>query len=143
MRLADESHLNPTVRRLQRLLNGWVPRPFWDRETKVLRDGLLLAYSGAIGFVCAGISASFFKMVTSQPARFALLGDGWLGLATTFVFFGLTGPAIIMEQACQRRLSDRTTIGLFAGSVVIAGLWSACSGILVLGLMVTLGAYVA
>ena len=105
----------------------------------MLRDGLLLLYCSAIGFVSAGVAASFFKMVTSEPARFALLGQGWLGLATTFVFCGLSGPAIIMDHAIRRRLADRNAVGRLFASVLIAALWSACTGVLVLQVVLQLG----
>jgi hypothetical protein len=105
----------------------------------VLKDGFLLFYCAAVGFVAAGIAASFFKMVTSEPARFALLGSSWLGLVTTFIFCALTGPAIIMDYALRRRPTDREGLRLLAASVLVAGLWSVCSGILVLQVVLTLG----
>ena len=92
-----------------------------------------------MGFVAAGIAASFFKMVTSEPARFALLGPSWLGLVTTFIFCALTGPAIIMGYAIRRRPTDREALKLFAGGVLVAALWSVCSGILVLQVVISLG----
>ncbi len=105
----------------------------------MLRDGLLILYCGAIGFVAAGIAASFYKMVTSEAARFALLGQGWLAAFSTFLFFAVTGPAIIMESALKRRSSgvDNAASWLVA-SLVVAGLWSVCSGIIVLGLLLSL-----
>lgn len=106
----------------------------------MLRDGLLLVYCAAIGFVAAGIAASFFKMVTSEAPRFALLGDSWFGLATTFIFCALTGPAIIMDLAIRRRRSERDPIGWMFASAGIALLWSACSGVLVLQLLVSVSA---
>ena len=75
----------------------------------VLRDGLLIIYCGAVGFVAAGIAASFYKMVTSEAARFALLGQGWLAAVSTFLFFAVTGPAIIMDGALKRRSAARPT----------------------------------
>ncbi len=104
----------------------------------MLRDGLLIIYCGAMGFVAAGIAASFYKMVTLEAARFALLGKGWLATFSTFLFFAVSGPAIIMNSALKRRLSEPSSAGWLAASVVVAGLWSVCSGIIVLGLMVSL-----
>ena len=104
----------------------------------MLREGLLLFYCAAIGFVAAGIAASFYRMVTSEPARFALLGQSWLGLATTFFFCALTGPAIIMDHAVRRRLRDGEGIGRLFASLLVAGLWSVCSGVLMVQLVVTL-----
>ena len=104
----------------------------------MLREGLLIVYCGAIGFVAAGIAASFYKMVTSEAARFALLGQGWLAAVSTFLFFAVTGPAIIMEMALKRRTKEDNAGGWLVASLVVAGLWSVCSGILVLGLVLSL-----
>ncbi len=105
----------------------------------MLRDGLLILYCGAIGFVAAGIAASFYKMVTLEAARFALLGKGWLAAFSTFLFFAVTGPAIIMEGALKRRRSrEGNAAGWLVVSLLVAGLWSVCSGIIVLGLVVSL-----
>ena len=104
----------------------------------MLRDGLLIIYCGIVGFVAAGIAASFYKMVTSQAARFALLGQGWLAAVSTFLFFAVTGPAIIVEGALKRRHSEGNAAGWLVASVLVAGLWSVCSGILVLGLVLSL-----
>ena len=109
----------------------------------MLRDGLLLFYSAAVGFVAAGIAASFFKMVTAAPARFALLGEGWLGAAATLVFCGLTGPAIIVDRAIRDRLAGRNGMGRLFASLFMAAAWSACSGILVLQIALSLGGVVA
>jgi hypothetical protein len=51
----------------------------------MLRDALPLLYCEAVGFVAAGIAASFYTLVTAEPARFSLLGDD-VGLATGFIF---------------------------------------------------------
>ena len=104
----------------------------------MLRDGLLIVYCAAIGFVASGIAASFYKMMTSEPARFALLGEGWLATASTFLFFAVTGPAIIMNTALKRRLSEANAFGWLFGSLAVAALWSVCSGIIVLQLVLVL-----
>ncbi len=103
----------------------------------MLHDGLLIIYCGAIGFVASGIAASFYKMVTSEAARFALLGQGWLAAASTFLFFAVTGPAIIVQGALKRRSGDNAA-GWLVVSMLVAGLWSVCSGIIVLGLLLSL-----
>lgn len=104
----------------------------------MLRDGLLIAYCGATGFVAAGIAASFYKMVTSEAARFALLGQGWLAAVSTFLFFAVSGPAIIMDLALKRRGKGDNAAGWLVASMLVAGLWSVCSGIIVLGLVLSM-----
>lgn len=104
----------------------------------MLREGLLLLYCAAVGFVAAGTAASFYKMITQEPARFALLGSGWLGLAATFFFCALTGPAIMMDLVIHQRMADRGAFGTIVGGMLVAALWSAVSGIVVLDLILSL-----
>jgi hypothetical protein len=106
-------------------------------EGLVLRDGLLLAYCAGVGFVAAGVAASFYKMVTREPARFALLGPGAFGMAVTFLFCALTGPAIVMDLVIRARTREDAVATALVG-LGVALLWSTCSGILVLGLIITL-----
>jgi len=108
-----------------------------------MRDGFLLLYCAVIGFVAAGIAASFYKMVTSQPARFSLLGPGWLGALSSFFFFALTGPAIVMEMTLQQRKTAGSAGGWLMAGVAVTALWSLCSGIIVLGLVIALRGHVA
>lgn len=100
-----------------------------------MRDLLLLCYCAAIGFVAAGVAASFYKMMTHEPARFALLGEGWGAMLATFVFCAVTGPAIILDLMVKVRFADRKALGTFFGGLVVVMLWSVCSGILVLQLV--------
>ncbi len=92
----------------------------------------VLLYSAATGFVVAGIVASFYQWITAEPPRFAPLGPSAAALMITFLFCAIAGPFIIMRNAIERRGKLRTAIGWVAGSLVIAGMWSVCSGLLVL-----------
>jgi len=104
----------------------------------VLRDGFLLFYCASVGFVASGVAASFFKMVTHEPARFALLGKGWLATAVTFLFCAVTGPAIVMDMVIRNRNTDNGALGMVAAGLCVAVFWSICSGILVLDLVLQL-----
>jgi hypothetical protein len=126
---------------LQFLLNGvagvsaW--DGFWGRKI-VLRDGFLLLYCAAVGFVASGVAASFYKMMTTETPRFTLLGKGIGALVVTFVFCGVTGPAIVMDMVLKSRVTDRGAIGTAMFGVFVALLWSVCSGILVLDVVINL-----
>jgi hypothetical protein len=106
--------------------------------TNLARDAFVLGYASTVGFVAAGIIASFYKWMTSEPARFALLGESTLALVTSFAFFALTGPVIIVEHMLRNyRTGKGPAGGLFAGAIV-ATLWSCCSGIIVLSVVLSL-----
>ena len=102
-----------------------------------MRDGLLVLYCAAVGFVAAGVAASFYKMMTEEAPRFALLGKGWLAVGTTLLFFAVTGPAIIVDLVIKTRFAERNAVGMLLAGLVVAMIWSVCSGILVLGIVLS------
>lgn len=102
-------------------------------------DLSILAYATATGFVSAGILSSFYQMVTAQPVKFALLGSSLPAWLITFVFFTFSGPFIIMRNAIRGRLVERQPASWLLGSLLIAGLWSVCSGLLVLDVALSVG----
>jgi hypothetical protein len=104
----------------------------------VLRQGLLLFYCAAVGFVASGVAASLYKMITLEPARFKLFGDSWLATCTTFFFCAVTGPAIVMDLVIRNRLVDRNAIGTLVAGLLVAAIWSVCSGVIVLGFVLQL-----
>ena len=104
----------------------------------MLREGFLVFYCAAVGFVASGVAASFYKMVTREPPGFALLGKGWFAAVVTFVFCAVTGPAIVMDIVLRGRLADRSAIGTALAGLFVAALWSICSGILVLDVVIHL-----
>jgi hypothetical protein len=102
-----------------------------------MRDAFLVLYCAAVGFVAAGIAASFYKMMTSEPARFRLLGQGWLAALSTFLFCAVTGPAIIVDLVLRSRVAERRAVGTVLVGLGVAAVWSVCSGLLVLELVLT------
>jgi hypothetical protein len=112
--------------------------PVRDNWRDVFRDLLLVLYCAAIGFVAAGVAASFYKLLTTQSPRFSLLGDSWSAALFTFLFFALTGPAIIAQSALKQRLDDRNGLGVLLVGALVVALWSVCSGIVVLQLALSL-----
>ena len=109
----------------------------------LFRELLLLGYAGAVGFVSAGIAASFYKMVTLEPARFRLLGESVFAWFTAALFCALTGPVIVAGHAIERRRRERIPLSWVLGGIVVAGLWSCCLGVLVLELILAVKAGLA
>lgn len=109
----------------------------------MVRDLLLLVYASAIGFVSAGITASFYRMVTSEPARFGPAGTSSLALVSAFFLGALAGPIIILQSALNGVRERRIPRTMLGAGVIIAGLWSGCIGILVLDVALRLRDIVA
>jgi hypothetical protein len=125
---------------LHLLLNGGadVSASYGFGTANVFRDGFLILYCGAVGFVASGVAASFYKMMTAEAPRFALLGKGIAAMFVTFVLCAITGPAIVMDIVLKSRISDRSAVGTALAGVFVALLWSVCSGVLVLALVLNL-----
>jgi len=103
-----------------------------------MRDVLLLLYCAAVGFVAAGIAASFYKLVTAERARFSIVGETVFGLATSFLFCALTGPVIVVDFAIRNRHADRVPFTWLLAGLSVAALWSCCLGLVVLQLILVL-----
>jgi Family of unknown function (DUF6949) len=99
---------------------------------------LVLGYATTVGFVASGIIASLYKWMTSEPVRFALLGQGVPALVTSFLFFALTGPIIIVEQMFRARLGREGPVSMLFAGILVATVWSCCSGIVVLSVVLAL-----
>jgi hypothetical protein len=97
-----------------------------------MRDLLLLLYCGAVGFVASGIAASFYTLVTSEPARLNLFGGTAFGLATRFLFFALSGPLLVSAYILSNRRAVRWPFAVVFAGIGIAALWSCCLGVVVL-----------
>jgi len=104
----------------------------------VLRDAFLLFYCAATGFVASGVAASFYKMMTQEAPHFTLLGRGWIAALATFLFCAVTGPIIVIDLVLGSKLNERGAVGTVLAGVFIAALWSICSGILVLGAVLSI-----
>jgi hypothetical protein len=91
-----------------------------------------------IGFVSGGIIASFYKWVTAEQPRFAMLGKGTVAAVTTFLFCAFTGPVIVIDYALQAARSAPRPAAIFIGGAMVAALWSCCSGIVMLQFILSL-----
>lgn len=100
-------------------------------------DLFILGYSIAIGFVTSGIVSSFYQMLTAKPVRFGMFGASYLAWLVTFLFFALTGPFVVVSAGIRSYRVEKRPVQWLIGAVVIAALWSCCSGIVVLGVAVS------
>ena len=96
------------------------------------------AYIAAVGFVTAGLLASFVQLVSGQPMRFGIEPNSLLASIGAVLLWVLAGPAILMRNARRGlRIQSRPKIW-FGLSAVIAALWSLFSGALLLDLILKL-----
>lgn len=93
---------------------------------------MVAGYAVCTGFVCAGIIGSFFQLINNTPPRFDFAAET-IGAIVSAIFVCLfAGPFIIMRNAIRGRRIERRPIGWLVASSTIAGMWSLCSGIVIL-----------
>jgi len=95
-------------------------------------------YVMAVGFVTAGLLASFVQLVSGQPMRFGIEPDSILASLAGVMLRVLAGPAILMRNAWRGlKLQARPKIW-FGVSAAIAAVWSLFSGAVPLNLILQL-----
>ena len=99
---------------------------------------MILAYATAVGFAAAAIASSFYQLVTARPVAFALPNARPLPMILAGVSIALVGPYVVARAAVRAVTVDRRPASWLVGGFAIVFLWSACSGILVLDLLLSL-----
>jgi len=99
--------------------------------------GELFVFTLAVltGTVTAGLSSSFYTLVTRRPASFSLLTEPLPGAATAILTLVLAGPIVIMRNAIAFRVSEGRPWVWFGLSVSIALFWSFIVGLFVLSVL--------
>ena len=95
-------------------------------------------YVMAVGFVAAGMLASFVQLVSGEPMRFGMEPKSILASIGAVLLRVLAGPAILMRNAWRGlQLQARAKIW-FGVSAAVAAVWSLFSGALLLDLILKL-----
>jgi uncharacterized protein DUF6949 len=95
-------------------------------------------YVMAVGFVTAGLLASFVQLISGEPLRFGLEPKSILASIGGVCLRVLAGPAILMRNAWRgMKIQSRPKIW-FGVSAAIAAVWSLCSGAVLLDLLLKL-----
>ncbi|NBN63636.1 hypothetical protein GWI72_03190 [Microvirga tunisiensis] len=93
---------------------------------------------GCAGFVAAGVIGSFYQLVTNRPPRFQVSLESAVGTVGSFLMCAFAGPFIIMRNAIRGRRIENRPIGWLVASSTIAGMWSVCSGLVMMRLVIGL-----
>ena len=95
-------------------------------------------YVTAVGFVAAGMLASFVQLISGEPMRFMVEPKSLLASIGAVILRVLAGPAILMRNAWRGlRIQARPKIW-FGLSAAIAAVWSVFTGALLLDLILRL-----
>jgi hypothetical protein len=95
-------------------------------------------YLMSVGFVAAGVLASFVQLVSGEPMRFGLEPKSLLASIGGVLLRVLAGPAILMRNAWRGLKLQGRPKAWFGVSAAIAAVWSLFSGALLLDLILKL-----
>ncbi len=99
----------------------------------------VLLWAIALGFVTAGILASCYRLITTQPMSFKLLTEGGpAGSLVALPLLAVTGPAVIARNAWRGRMIKGRAWGWMAASLVLVSVWSFIIGVYVLDVVIRL-----
>lgn len=104
----------------------------------MLFDLLLVGYIACAGFVAAGVLGSLYQLITREPPRFGFAGEHLPGFLAGLFLCVFAGPFIIMRNAIRGRRIEKRPLGWLVASSTIAGMWSMCSGIMVMNVALIL-----
>lgn len=104
-------------------------------------DLLIVGYIACAGFVAAGLLGSLYQLVTNQPPRFNFAGETAAGFVTGVLMCVFAGPFIIMRNAIRGRRIENRPLGWLVASSTIAGMWSMCSGLMVMHVALVVAGY--
>lgn len=105
----------------------------------LLRELMILAYATAVGFAVSGMISAVLQLVTKRPVAFALPSGGAPAYLLAALSFVITGPYIVARASFQARFLNGGSLGIMGGGLFVAVLWSTCSGIVILGLALSIG----
>lgn len=94
----------------------------------------------ALGFACAGLSASGYRLITSRLPSFGMLQGGpSVGTLAMVPLLMLAAPFLIMRNTLLGRRQERRRFELVFMATVIAGFWSLMSGVVLMSALEACG----
>ena len=95
-------------------------------------------YVTSVGFVMAGVLASFVQLVSGEPMKFGVEPSSMLASIGGVFLRVFAGPAILMRNAWRGLVIEARPKGWFGISLAVAAVWSLFSGALLIDLILTL-----
>jgi hypothetical protein len=95
-------------------------------------------YVAAVGFVAAGISASFAQLVSGEPLRFGIEAKTIQSSIGGVLLRAFAGPVILMGNAIRGAKAKARSPAWLGLSTLIAGVWSLFLGSVLMDLLLKL-----
>ncbi|GAK46059.1 conserved protein [Tepidicaulis marinus] len=87
------------------------------------------------GYVAAGLTGSFYRLVTNKPASFQMWQESTAGLVMGVCTLVFAGPTVILRNAMRAQVIENRPPFWLLLSTLIASFWSFLVGIFILSLV--------
>jgi len=94
-------------------------------------------FSIATGFVAAGLTSSFYRLVTNKPPSFQLTSEPMILQLAGVVTLVFAGPTVILRNALRAQVFENRPPVWMLLSSCIAVMWSFLSGVFLIGLLLS------
>jgi len=94
-------------------------------------------FATTTGFVAAGLTGSFYRLVTNKPPSFQVWDSSLFGQVAGLLTLVFAGPTVILRNALRAQVFENRPPAWLLISFFIAMMWSCLSGIFILSLMLT------
>jgi len=91
-------------------------------------------FATATGFVAAGLTGSFYRLVTKKPASFQIWTGSLAAQVAGIMTLVFAGPNVILRNALRAQVFEDRPPAWLLLSFCIAMIWSFLSGIFLLSL---------
>ncbi|MBX3488351.1 MAG: hypothetical protein KF769_13715 [Parvibaculum sp.] len=93
----------------------------------------------ATGFIAAGLTGSFYRLVTNKPPSFQLMSEPMYLQVIGILTLVFAGPTVILRNALRAQVFENRPPVWMLLSSCIAVMWSFLSGVFLLGVMLSAG----
>jgi len=99
----------------------------------------LILFIISMGFITAAILSSVIQPNTNGPTDFKVPFESPIKLILLFIYCMFAGPYLLARNALRAFAQNAMSLLLLAGSFVTAIIWSLCSGIFIVQLLMLVG----
>lgn len=100
-----------------------------------MSEWMAFLFSVATGFAAAGLTASFYRLVTHKPPSFQVWSESLVGQIGGVVTLIFAGPNVILRNALRAQVFENRPPAWLLLSALIAMMWSFLSGVFLLSVL--------
>lgn len=108
-------------------------------EVKIMTLVLVCSLVAGLGFVTAAIIGNLIAITANPPPGFNISMESPVKALATFMYCMFAGPYLVADNSLTFWRSGYITVPVFAICAALSGMWSFCSGILIVQVLALSG----